>query len=63
MEMAASVVTNEFVGHGRIEKPKPRPSKGGRVGHPEEQRPGKCKSQYLVDDVQEWYYSTAKNVK
>jgi hypothetical protein len=34
MQMAASVVANEFAGHGRQEKSKPRPSKPERVGHP-----------------------------
>jgi hypothetical protein len=42
------------------EKSKPRPSKNGRVGHPEGQRPGKYKIQCLVDDVQQWYYSMVK---
>ena len=35
MQMTAAVVAHEFVGHGTKEKSKPRPSKSGRVGHPE----------------------------
>jgi hypothetical protein len=31
MQMAASIVTNEFVGHGTKVKPKPRPFKAERV--------------------------------
>jgi YD repeat-containing protein len=62
MEMAASIVADKFVSHGKKEKSKPRLSKSGRVGHPEGQRPGKCRSQCLVDDVQKWYYSAVKNV-
>jgi hypothetical protein len=38
MKMAAPVMANEFVGHGKKEKSKPRSSKNGRIGHPEEQR-------------------------
>ena len=34
MEMAASVMANEFVSHGKKEKSKPRPSRSGRIGHP-----------------------------
>jgi hypothetical protein len=28
----------------------------GRVGHPEVQRPGNCRGQCLVNNVQKWYY-------
>jgi hypothetical protein len=51
MEMAASVVANELVGHGRQEKSKPRPSRPERVGHTEKQ------NQFLSVDVLEWYHS------
>ena len=57
MEMAVSVMANKFVSNRKKEKSNPRPSKSGRVGHPEVQRPGKCKGKCLVDDVREWYYS------
>jgi hypothetical protein len=55
MQMAAPVMTNEFVGHGTKEKSKPRPSKSERVGHPEGQSP-ETLSQFLGVDVLEWYY-------
>jgi hypothetical protein len=58
---ARSVVTNDFVSHRRKEKSKPRPSKSGRVGHPEWQRPGKRQTKCLVDDVQGWYYSAVRS--
>jgi hypothetical protein len=50
MQMAASIVPDEFVGHGTEEKSKPRPFKPERVGHPEKrnQSPGV--------DVLEWYH-------
>jgi hypothetical protein len=38
MKMTAAVVANEIVSHGKKEKSKARPSKSGRVGHPEGQR-------------------------
>jgi hypothetical protein len=50
MQMAASIVANEFVGHGSEEKSKPRPFKHERVGHPEKQ------NQFLGVDVLEWYH-------
>jgi hypothetical protein len=49
MQMAASIVANEFVGHGTEEKSKPRPFKLERVGHPEKP------NQSLGVDVLEWY--------
>ena len=49
MQMAASVVANEFAGHGTEEKSKPRPFKLERVGHPEKP------NQSLGVDVLEWY--------
>jgi hypothetical protein len=52
MQMAASVVANEFVGHGTGEKSKARPFKGERVGHPER------RNQFLGVDVLEWYHPT-----
>ncbi len=57
MQMAASVVANELVGHGRKEKPKPRPFKPERVGHPERL------NQSLGVDVLEWYLQTRCAVK
>jgi hypothetical protein len=50
MQMSATVVPDEFVGHGTKEKSKPRPFKPERVGHPEKlnQSPGV--------DVLEWYH-------
>jgi len=50
MQMAASVVANEFVGHGTKLKSKPRPFKTERVGHP------KKLNQSLGVDVLEWYH-------
>jgi hypothetical protein len=50
MQMAASVVANEFVGHGTKQKSKPRPFKTERAGHPEK------RNQSLGVDVLEWYY-------
>jgi hypothetical protein len=47
-------VANEFVGHGRKEKSKPRPFKSERVGHPEKL------NQFLGVDVLEWYYPTVR---
>ena len=48
--MAASVVANEFVGHGMKEKSKPRPfEEPQRVGHPEKL------NQFLGVDVLKWY--------
>ena len=49
MEMAASVVANEFVGHGTST---PRPFKTERVGHPEKL------NRFLSVDVLEWYHPT-----
>jgi hypothetical protein len=59
MQMAAPVMTNEFVGHGNSEKSKPRPSKSERVGHPERQSPEK-QNRFLSKDVQEWYHPTVR---
>ncbi|MGA7793848.1 MAG: hypothetical protein WCA19_12490 [Candidatus Acidiferrales bacterium] len=50
MQMAASVVTKEFVAHKRNEKSKPRPFKTERVGHP------KKLNQSHGDEVLEWYH-------
>jgi hypothetical protein len=50
MQMAAPVLTNEFVGHGTKLKSKPRPFKTERVGHPEKL------NQSLGVDVLEWYH-------
>ncbi len=44
VQMAASVVANEFVSHGRKEKSKPRPFKTERVGHPEKLNPERAKA-------------------
>src|SRR5579864_1454276 len=55
MQMAASVVANEFVGDGNSDKSKPRPSKCKRVGHPERQSPEK-QTQFLSKAVQESYH-------
>jgi hypothetical protein len=54
MQMVASIVANEFVGHEREEKSKPRPFKTERVGHPEKLR------QLLGVDVLEWYHSIVR---
>jgi hypothetical protein len=54
MQMAASVVTNEFVGHGTKESSKPRPFRTERVGHPEKL------NQFPGVDVLEWYHSTLR---
>jgi hypothetical protein len=51
MKMSASVMANELVSHGKKEKSTPRLSKTGRVGHPEVRKPGKCKLQSLVDNI------------
>jgi hypothetical protein len=50
MQMAASIVPDEFVGQETEQKSKPRPFKPERVGHPEKlnQSPGV--------DVLEWYH-------
>jgi tetratricopeptide (TPR) repeat protein len=53
MQMAAPIVADEFVGHGRKEKSNPRPFKSERVGHPEKQ------NQSHSDDVLEWYHPCA----
>jgi hypothetical protein len=53
MQMAASVVANESVGHGRKQKAKPRPFKTERVGHPEKL------NQFLGDELLEWYHTSA----
>jgi hypothetical protein len=45
VQMAASIMADEFVGHGKKEKSKPRPSRSGRVGHPEGQRLRKMQQQ------------------
>ena len=47
VQMAASVVANEFAGHGRRVKSKTRPFETEGVGHPEKL------NQYLGDDVLE----------
>jgi hypothetical protein len=57
--MAASVVANEFVGHGNSDESNPRPSKYERVGHPQRQCPEE-QNQFLSKDVQEWYHSTVR---
>jgi hypothetical protein len=54
MQMAATVVANKLVGHGRQEKSKPRPFKTERVGHPERL------NQFLRVDVLEWYHPIVK---
>ena len=54
VEPAAYEVPNGFVGHGRQEKSKPRPSKPERVGHPEKQ------NQFLSIDVLEWYHAVVR---
>ncbi len=59
MQMAASIVANEFVGHESSHKSKPRPSKNERVGHPEVLTPEKQR-QSLSENVQEWYYLTMR---
>jgi hypothetical protein len=56
----SSNVANDLVSHGKKENSKPRPSRSGRIGQPEGQRPGRCKSESLMDDVHECYYSAAK---
>ena len=53
MQMAASMLANEFVGHGAHEKSKPRPFKPERVGHPERL------NEFLSVDVLEWYHPIA----
>jgi len=53
MQMAAPVMTNEFMGHGTKEKSKPRPFKTERVGHPEKL------NRFLRIDVLEWYHPCA----
>jgi len=50
MQMATSVVANEFLGHGAKAKSKPRPFKTERVGHPEKP------NQFLGVDVLQWYH-------
>ena len=52
MQMAVSVVANQFLAMERREHQNPDPSKTGRVGHPE--RP----NQSLGVDVPEWYDPT-----
>jgi hypothetical protein len=59
MQMAVSIVANEFVGHESSHKSKPRPSKNERVGHPEVPTPEK-QGQFLRENVQEWYYLTLR---
>ena len=50
MEIVASIVADEFIGHGTREKSKPRPFKTERVGHPEKpNRP-------LSVDLLGWYH-------
>ena len=50
VQMAAPIVTNEFVSHEDKRTPKPRPFKNERFGHPQEP------NQFLGVDVLEWYY-------
>jgi len=38
MNEFAPTMANQFVSHGKKEKSKIRPSKNGRIGHPEGQR-------------------------
>ena len=57
MEMASSVMTNEFVSHEQEVKILTLRKAGGSVTR-KGKGFGKYKSQYLVDDVSEWYYST-----
>jgi hypothetical protein len=43
---------------GKKRSQKPDPPKSGESATRKCKGPGKCESQCLVDDVQEWYYST-----
>jgi hypothetical protein len=52
MQMAASIVANEFIGHGTGQESKPRRFKTERVGHP------KQLNQFLTVDVLELYNPT-----
>jgi hypothetical protein len=57
MEIASSVMTNELVSHEQKVKILTLQKAGGPATR-KGKGFGKYKSQYLVDDVSEWYYST-----
>ena len=57
MKVAAAVVANEFMSHEQEVKILTLRKAGGSVTR-KGKGFGKYKSQYLVDDVSEWYYST-----
>jgi hypothetical protein len=50
MQMAATIVANELIGHDTQEKSKPRRSTSERVGHPE--KPNQSLGVYVL----KWYY-------